>query len=263
MGQAGWRGSPRRRRARRPTARRRSRTPMWSRTSRTDSPRACARTITDDTVQSARNCPPSAASRSAAPAWRGSTCAIANTATGPIENQALVAWISSLLGRTPPRTTSGSFARRNATVTAIGTSASGIANSSGTKASCVGTVKPRGVSNGIVLDTVSTSRQISAGASANACGGAIDQATAGQDARATAEIMAGSASWRRIGWARRRNVSSSSACSVRLGSKDISHPYRPATARLDPSACRSTFVQGAPVLLSPAARRSDLKGRIS
>ncbi len=91
--------------------------------------------ITDETVQSTTNWPARATSSNAGPACRGSTWAIANTATGPIANQALVAWIISLLGRTRPRITSGSCASRNETVTAIGTSATGSANSSGTNAS--------------------------------------------------------------------------------------------------------------------------------
>ena len=54
---------------------------------------------TDDTMKSATNCAASAATSSGATGVRGSTCASANTATGPIANQALHGDLQQAAGR--------------------------------------------------------------------------------------------------------------------------------------------------------------------
>ena len=90
---------------------------------------------TAKTAKSTTNCAVRATTRSAGPAVHGCALAIASTATGPIENQALDGWSSSRLGGSSPFTSLGSSASTNAPETAIGTIAGGIANISGTNAS--------------------------------------------------------------------------------------------------------------------------------
>jgi hypothetical protein len=82
---------------------------------------------------------------------------------------------SSRLGLQRPAKTSGKRASTNATTTAIGTTAIGIANSNGTNASCVGTVNPNGMSKRTRVASPKTSRHNTGGRSANACGGRTSQ----------------------------------------------------------------------------------------
>ena len=147
--------------------------------------------------------------------------ASANTATGPIANQELEISLTSRPGRCVPASTSGSRAAIKTTGTAIGMTATGIANNNGTKANCVATVNPNGVSNRTRVARTMTIRHNAAGRTANACGGRTHQSAAAEamNPRTTAPSVTRS----RGGMidSSRRNVPASSSCSSRLGVNDI------------------------------------------
>ena len=91
---------------------------------------------------------------------------------GPIDHQAFPSvWIRRD-GRTFPLSTSGARTTTSASTTAIGTTAIGIAKSIGTNASCVGTVKPNGVSMRTRTASASTRNDTSAGSASKECTGA-------------------------------------------------------------------------------------------
>jgi len=121
-----------------------------------------------------------------------------------------------------PASTSGRRPAINTTGTAIGMIATGIANNNGTKASCVATVNPNGVSKRTRVARAMTSRHSAAGTTANACGGRSHQspAAAAMNPRTTSPSVTRS----RSGMidSSRRNVLASSSWSSRLGFNAIS-----------------------------------------
>jgi hypothetical protein len=134
-----------------------------------------------------------------------------STAAGPTENQAFGRANRSRLGRVRPATMSGTAEIANATATAIGTIAEGAENSSGTNASCVGTVKPSGVSKRTRVESARTSRETTAGTIGKASGSWIAQRPATAATRPAAERSTAMVSRRDIPEAERRSVSSSSS----------------------------------------------------
>ncbi len=136
---------------------------------------------------------------------------MASTAAGPIENQELESANTSRLGRTWPATISGTVAIANAMATAIGTIAGGAANTSGTKVSCTGTVKPSGVSKRTRVESASTSRQTTAGKIGNESGSWIAHTPATAARNPAAESSVARSSGRDIPERGRRSVSSSSS----------------------------------------------------
>ena len=115
----------------------------------------------------------------------------------------------------------------SATTTAIGTIASGTTNTSGTNATCVGTVNPNGVSNSIRVASASTSTHRTVGMTASPCGGWISQIPATATAK-PAPVMATATRSRVVmpEW-RRCSVSASSFCSSNVGSMDIPRDIGP------------------------------------
>src|SRR5262249_45728634 len=102
----------------------------------------------------------------AKPAVRGEVVPVAAmTSTGPTANHELASTASSRTGRSSPRATSRSFATAHAAGTTGSTSAGGSAKSSGTKATCVGTVMPAAVSNSVLAATTSAMKQQTAAVS--------------------------------------------------------------------------------------------------
>ena len=98
-------------------------------------------------MKSARNSDASAAISRSAPASRACTPASANTAAGPTQTTSCRAHCSRRSGAARRVRTSGTRASASPSATASGTTHAGSANSSGTNASWVSTVKPNGVSN--------------------------------------------------------------------------------------------------------------------
>src|SRR5438105_10883250 len=78
---------------------------------------------------------------------------------------------SSLLGAASRLSTCASRASARALTTTSGATATGAENSSGTNASCVGTVKPNGVSNRTSAAIASSTKQIAVDPTTNPCGG--------------------------------------------------------------------------------------------
>ena len=130
--------------------------------------------------------------------------------------------LMSRLNRTLPVAISGVIASPNAATTAIGTMARGAANTSGTKASCVGTVKPSGVSKRTRTERASTTVQTTAGATGNESASCRAHMPANAARNPAAETSVARSSRRDIPDAGRRMVSSSSSCSSRVGSIDMS-----------------------------------------
>src|SRR4051794_13490210 len=95
-----------------------------------------------EAMKSPANCAASAITKRPAPASGGLVPATTKTVAGPIANHELPTQCNSLLARVRPVTTCGSLPNASAATTAGGTSAGGTVNSSGTNASCVGTVNP-------------------------------------------------------------------------------------------------------------------------
>ena len=115
----------------------------------------------------------------------------------------------------------------NATTTAMGTIAAGAANSSGTNASWVATVKPNGVSKRtLVASTMTTVHQIT-GASAKPCGGLNHHRPATAATKPAPTIPSASSSRLVMPEPARRRVSASNCCSSKLGSNGIALEYRP------------------------------------
>jgi hypothetical protein len=109
-----------------------------------------------------------------------------------------------------------------ASPTTIGTSASGNANSTGTKPIWVAGACPKGVSNHTSIASTSTTKHRAAGAAANGWGGASSQTPAVASMRAEPVNPPSTRSRADMRLASRSRLSASSACSSKLGSKDIS-----------------------------------------
>ena len=220
----------------------------------------------DETTKSARNCAPSAAISSTAPAWRGSEWASASTATGPMANQELHGACSSRPGRSSPDLTSGSHEIAIPRATAIGTIASGNANSSGTNPSCVAGARPNGVSNRTSIASTRTSRHTSAGRTANPWGGRSSHEPAHGSGEAHGEEARRGEVARRHARALRARRSRPAAPAPRSSVRKTSPPrYRSAPGRtlvIEAEAAR--FLVQVSRYLAPALRRvaaaTDLRG---
>ena len=125
------------------------------------------------------------------------------------------------LGAISPRRTRSSRPTDSAATTASGTIASGTTNTSGTNASCVGTVKPNGVSNSTLVASASTSTHRTVWTNGKPCGGLVAHSAAA--AAANAAVVVAVASRSRVDMARRRvcKRAASSDCSSIVGSIDI------------------------------------------
>ena len=117
---------------------------------------------------------------------------------------------------------SGSQASAIAAATAIGTMASGTANSNGTTPSCVARVQPNGVSKRTSMASTSTSTHTSAGTIAKACGGSSAHRPASAAMKAAPMIVTATRSRLSMRECSRATDSARSSCSSKLGSKDIS-----------------------------------------
>jgi hypothetical protein len=102
-----------------------------------------------------------------------------------------------------------------------GTSATGIEKSGGTKASCVGTVKPNGVSKRTSVASASTPVQSSASRGSGSWGGAITNSVATAITKAAVETNTAMRSRAVKLWRARRFVSASNCWSSRLRSIDM------------------------------------------
>ncbi len=170
---------------------------------------------------STRNWAASATSRSPAPACRGGVCASANTATGPIANQASPIRFTMRDGRMDPSLRSGMLASASPSTTANGTSANGTAKSSGTNASCVATVKPSGVSNWTRVASASSPTHSNAGNTQKGPGGRSAHTTTAAITKPPSTTLSAVRSRWLIATRDRPIESASCACCARSGVNDI------------------------------------------
>ena len=117
---------------------------------------------------------------------------------------------------------SGSQASAIAAAAAMGTIASGTANSSGTTPSCVARVHPNGVSKRTSMASTSTNRQTSAGSIGKERGGSSAHSPTTAATKAAPMIVTATRSRVSMRECSRSTDSARSSCSSKLGSKDIS-----------------------------------------